>query len=576
MSNDKQVNDSRITILAIVIFILAVFLILCLFRIQVLKGESYTVAASKQHKIYQNLSPIRGEVFVERKDYKSNNGLYPIIVNEEVYEVYANPTIIKEPRNLSQEIAKILELDEEKLYEKFQKENDTDELVMRSVSEEKVAQLQKIKYEGLGFRPEQNRFYPEANIYSHITGFLGYDEDKRVGQYGIEGGRENILAGESGQVAMEKDISGNWIPTSQKLLTEVVDGSDLVLTIDNSIQYFVCDALKKGIEKYGAPSGSITIMNPKTGAILAMCGYPDFDPNNYSKVDNINVYKNQTITESYEPGSIFKPITMAAAIDLRAVTPETTYEDTGEVKIDIYTLKNSDKKAHGQPNMIRVLDESLNTGAIFAMRQIGPNKFKDYVKKFGFGESTGIELGPEAIGNISSLEKSGEIYAATASYGQGITVTPIQMLAAFSAIANKGMLIKPYIIAKIINPNGEVTETKPQQVRQVISAETATTIRAMLVSVVKSGHANKAGVPGYYVAGKTGTAQVAKKGGYSENLYIHSFVGFAPVDDPVFLALVKLDYPTAVNYAADSAAPIFGQIAKFILNYYQVPPDEDF
>lgn len=576
VNKGKPKRFSRITVLAIVIFILALFLIIRLSFLQIVRGSLYTALASGQHTIYKNLHPTRGEIFVYRQDYPLNKNLYPIATNEERYEVYAVPKDIKNPKILSQAVSQILNLDEPALYAKFLKEDDPYEPVMHYVKEEQVVSLKALEYPGLGFAPEESRLYPEGYIYSHITGFLGIVDDQRVGQYGLEGAIEHILAGVPGEISLETDILGNWIPVSKKSLKQAVNGSDLILTIDNSIQFFACSALKQGIEKYGAESGSIIVMDPKTGAVLALCVYPNFDPNNYSKVKNINIYKNQVTTGSYEPGSIYKAITMAAALDAGAVTPETTYEDKGEVKIDVYTIRNSDLKAHGVQTMLGVLEKSLNTGAIFAMRQLTPEIFRDYVIRFGFGEPTGIELSPESYGNISSLDKGHEIYAATASYGQGITVTPIQMLTSFTPIANQGMLIKPHIIAKIIKPEGQVTKTKPQAPVQVISPETAARISAMLVAVVNNGYSKKAGVPGYYVGGKTGTAQVPEKGkrGYSEDLTIHSFIGFAPVDNPRFIALVKFDYPKNIRFAADSAAPTFGKIAKFILNYYEVPPNE--
>ncbi|NQU77573.1 penicillin-binding protein 2 [Candidatus Falkowbacteria bacterium] len=576
VSERKKFKLDRISALAIVIFILGCFLVLQLFNIQVVRGEVYTALASGQHKIYQNLNPTRGQIFIKRNDYNINNNLYPIATNEKRHEIYAIPEKITNPVKLSREVAQILNLNEEELKAKFIKEDDPYEPVLKYATDEQVAQVKALESPGLGFVPQDFRLYPEANIYGHLTGFLGFDENRRVGQYGLEGAAEEILAGQEGKLSLETDTLGNWIPTSKKdIVKEAIPGSHLVLTIDNAIQFNACFALKEGVEKYGADSGSIAIMDPKTGAILALCGYPDFDPNNYSKVEDINVYKNQVVAESYEPGSIFKPITMAAALDSLSVTPETTYDDTGEVKIDVYTLRNSDQKAHGIRNMIQVLEESLNTGAIFAMRQAGQEVFTDYVKKFNFGKPTGISLSPESPGDISSLDKRGEIYAATASYGHGITATPLQMLTAYTAIANGGILVKPYIIAETINPDGSKTKTEPKSLGRVLSAKTASNLSAILVSVIRNGHAGKAGVTGYYVGGKTGTALVPKKDarGYSD-LTIHSFVGFAPVDNPRFLAIVKLDHVKNVSYAADSTGPIFGKIAKFILNYYEIPPDE--
>jgi len=264
------------------------------------------------------------------------------------------------------------------------------------------------------------------------------------------------------------------------------------------------------------------------------------------------------------------------AVNEEKVTPQTTYNDEGFVKINSYTIENSDKKAHGIQTMTQVLEGSLNTGAIFAMQQIGTEKFRDYVKDFGFGATTGSPIQGESTGNISNLDLPGEIYAMTGSFGQGISVTPLQMVSAYGVLANNGKLMKPYLIAKTLNPDGSTNEeTQPEAIRQVIKSETATIIGAMLVNVVENGHGKKASVPGYYIAGKTGTAQVTSTNGrgYDPNNTIGSFAGFGPVSDPAFVMLVRIDHPRDVTFAESTAAPLFGDIAKFLLHYLHISPD---
>ncbi len=347
-----------------------------------------------------------------------------------------------------------------------------------------------------------------------------------------------------------------------------------MLTIDKNIQYTACTALQQAVQKHGASGGSLVVLEPATGAVRALCNAPDFDPNAYAAVADQARFTNAALSSPYEPGSVFKAITMAAALGEGVVTPETTYEDTGQVVIGPDTIKNSDGKAHGRQTMTQVLDESLNTGAVFASRLVGGAKFLDYVKRFGFGEPTGIELPEERSGNLASLKGRNDIYLATASFGQGITATPLQLAAAFGAIANRGQLMRPYVVQAVAKPDGRTEVTSPTSVRQVVSPEVARTLSAMLVSVVEVGHGKRAGVPGYYVAGKTGTAEVAgvAKLGYQQNKNIGSFVGFAPVDDPKFVMLVRVDEPKDVVFAESSAAPVFGEVAKFLLQYYQVPP----
>ena len=351
------------------------------------------------------------------------------------------------------------------------------------------------------------------------------------------------------------------------------NGVNLILTIDKSIQFKAETVLKEAVTKHGADSGSVIVADPKTGAILAMAGYPDFNPNEYNKVEEPKTYLNEGTVGAYESGSVFKPITMAMAINEGKVGADTIYEDTGSVEIDDYTIRNSDLKAHGRQTMTQVLDESLNTGAIFAKEQIGNEKFYEYVQKFGFGKSTGIEL-LEHKGNLDNLKANIKVNYHTASFGQGISVTPIQLIQAFSALANQGKMMKPYIVKAKVYPDGKTEETQSHIVGEIVSEKTANIIAAMLVSVVENGHGKRAGVKGYYIAGKTGTAQVPRKDGkgYEEGNNIGTFIGFGPVEDPKFLMLVRVNHPRDVSFAESTAAPAFGQIAQFILNYFNIAP----
>lgn len=428
---------------------------------------------------------------------------------------------------------------------------------------------------GLGFSERSYRFYPEGNIGANLLGFVGYVGDKQKGRYGLEEYFDQELAGKPGSIKIERDAKGKAIIINDREYQKAEDGSDLILTINRSIQFMACQKLNEAVARHGADGGSVIIMEPKTGAILAMCSNPDYDGNNYQDVKNIKDFTNPAIFSQYEPGSIFKIITMAMALDQEKITPQTTYNDTGQVVIGNYKIENSDHKSNGAQTMMQVLEKSINTGAIFAMRKVGPDLFSDYVKKFGFGEKTGIELEGESKGDIKNLTKKplGELYAATASFGQGLAITPIQMASAGLAIANNGILMKPYLVKEIIKPDGAKIQTQPKTVGRVISEKAATILGGMMINVVENGHGKQAAVAGYYVAGKTGTAQVPKKGGYAANEHIGSFVGFAPVSDPKFVMLVRIDQPRDVAWAESSAAPLFGELAKYMLNYWQVPQE---
>ena len=436
-------------------------------------------------------------------------------------------------------------------------------------------ELRELKISGLQFEMKAFRFYPENNIGANMVGFVSYSGDGSSGQYGLEGFFDEELAGTPGSIKTERSAQGELIIMNDREYSKPQNGSDLVLTIDRTIQFTACQKLNAAVKKHGADGGSVVIMDPKTGAILAMCSNPDFDPNHYRDVEDINIFNNQAIFSQYEPGSIFKGITMAMGIDQEKITPQTTFTDTGSIKIADYEIKNSDLRAHGVIDMNGALQESLNTGMIFIMRKIGVDSFREYVKNFGFGEKTGIELEGESAGDIRNLVKdkmNKELYAATASFGQGIAVTPLQMVNAFAAIANGGILMKPYLVKEVIHSDGSRIVTQPKQTRRVISDRGSMILSGMLVNVVENGHGKRAGVDGYYVAGKTGTAQIPKKNGrgYEENAHIGSFAGFAPANDPKFAMLVRLDNPRDVEWAESSAAPLFGEISEFLLQYLQV------
>lgn len=561
----------RTQVLIVVAGLFVVVLVVRLFSLQVLQHGFYTALAQGQHSLYEQLFPTRGKIFATDRTGQR----FPLATNEPLTLVYANPSRINDdPEEIAQNIAPILDFDRAVIYERITKPNDQYEPLKHAVRKPVVERLKALQYAGIEFAEELVRFYPETEMAAHVVGFLGYEGDTRTGQYGIEGAYNEALAGRTGQLQADRDAAGRWIAVGARDFVPARDGDDVVLTIDRTIQHTACTKLAEAVTKHGAAGGSVIVLEPSTGAVLASCGWPSFDPNNYAEVDDPSVYPNPAIFKQYEPGSVMKGMTMAAAVDQGAVTPSSTYTDEGFVKIGSFTIRNSDGKTHGLQTMTKVLEESLNTGAIFAMEQIGPRTFESYLKKFGFGAQTDVELQGESAGDLSTLRAGKEIFAATASYGQGITVTPLQLAAAFGALANRGALMKPFVVREQIHPDGTSTVTQPSVVRQVVRPATATTISAMLVNVVKKGHGQRAGVPGYFIAGKTGTAQIPKEDepGYQENVTIGTFAGYGPVDDPKFVMVVRIDRPRDVQFAESSAAPLFGEIADFILRYYDIPP----
>lgn len=552
---------------------LMVLILVRLFSLQVLDYGFYNALASDQHQIQKILYPKRGEIYVS--DSSEGGKVFPIATNKEYYQIYSVPKQIEDVEATVEAIAPYVAVSEESLTAMFSKTNDPYEPIEKKVPLERYRVIDGLDLKGIYGVSETERYYIDENVGSNILGFVGIRQDQPTGLYGIEGHFNDVLAGTSGFFQTERDVAGRWIALSDKEIKEATDGADIYLTVDRTLQFVACNKLNDAVERYGAQGGSISIMDPNTGKILAMCSAPDFNPNFYSQVGTSSDYNNNAIYDVYEPGSVFKPLVMASAIDSDYVKPDTTFVDEGFEKIDVFTIRNADGKVYGEQTMTQVLDYSINTGMIFVARKMGVDRLKDYVERFGFGQKTGIELDTELNGNISSLSKKSEIYMATASFGQGISVTAIQLLSAYGALANGGVLMKPYIVDEIHYADGRVEKTEPETVRQVISSRTATLIGGMLASVVSNGHAGNASVPGYYVAGKTGTAQISdtKNGGYLEDDTNHTFVGYAPADDPIFVMVVKLDRPANARFSASTAAPVFGEMAKYILQYYQVPTD---
>lgn len=558
------------------VFVVAVagIIIFRAYFLQVVSYGYYSALADNQHSLFQKLIPKRGEIYL-----KDREDLYPVAVNKETQMAYAVPKEMDDPEKTSAEVAGALGLDQSELEEKFSNRNDMYEVLKHRLSDEEINRIGALRLPGVYLSSEDFRFYPGRELASHILGFVGWKANDFGGRYGSELFFDQELKGQSGQLFQSRDASGSWVTTGDRDISYAHNGDSLVLTIDRTVQYKTEKLLAAAVEKYEAERGAIIVMETKTGRILSMASYPTFDPNEYSKVEDMEAFRNLAVSDPYECGSVFKSITLASAVDAGKVLPNTTYVDTGAVTEAGYTIRNSDLKSNGLQTMTQVLEKSLNTGVIYAEKLMGNQAFHDYIERFGFGQLTGADIFAEVPGNISNLsnpKRSIEFY--TASFGQGITVTPLQLISAYNAIANNGILLKPEIVDEIIHDDGSVDKPPvPQEVRRVISQQTAFEVGQMLRSVVTDGHGKQADVPGYLVGGKTGTAQVAgPSGGYADGKSIGSFAGFAPVNDPKFTVLVRLDDPKAVQWAESSAAPTFGELMKFLLEYYRVEPTETY
>lgn len=540
-----------------------------LFYLEVINGAQARQKADRQHIIYQKLFPSRGKIKLADK---LSGQTIPLATNTKSFLVYAVPNEILNPNKAANGLASALGLDVKDVLAKITQIEKKYVPLKKQLTDLELQKIKELALPGIYFDSEDTRIYPQNNLLSQTLGFVGFNAaGQKSGLYGLERFFDKELAGTPGELESEQDPSGAQIFGATMNEKPAQDGVDLILTVDQTIEFKAESVLKEMVIKNNADSGDIIVMNPKTGAILAIASYPDFDPNNYGKVTDHAVFNNQAVIGNYEPGSTFKAITMSAALDQGKITPDTTYIDTGRVVVDNYVIKNAEGGPRGLQTMTQVLEQSLNTGAIFAENQLGHPDFLKYIKAFGFGKPTGIEL-PETKGDISGLNGKINVNYYTASFGQGISATPVQMIQAFGGLANGGKMMKPYIVQSKIYSDGTIENTQPQAVGQVVSPQTAGTINAMLVGVVENGFGKKAAVSGYYVAGKTGTAQVAQNGKYVANDNIGSFIGFAPVENPQFVMLVRVDHPRNANFAESTAVPPWGQMAQFILNYMQIPP----
>jgi cell division protein FtsI (penicillin-binding protein 3) len=566
----NQTIYKRVVVLTIVLLVFFGITFTRLFFLQVVQADEYRALAEDQYTLVKKLTPTRGEIKVTDKFSPTP---YTVATNIEKDLVFAIPSAISDTRQTAEALSPVLGIPVADIEAKLTDKSKKYVPLKKQLTETEVEKIKELKLTGISFDPQITRFYPEKNFLSSVLGYVGFKGDERKGLYGLESYFDQELAGVPGSLSQEKDAGGSWIFGAKRELRAAEDGQTLLLTIDKTIQFKVESVLKEAVEKNQADSGSIVVTDPKTGAVLAMASYPDFDPNEYNKTEDVSYFNNLNTIGNYEPGSVFKAFTMAASIDQGKIGPNTTYTDTGKVEIDNYTIQNSDKKAHGVQTMTQALEESLNTGVIFAKEQIGNAKFADYLRKFGFGEKTGIEL-PETAGNLLNLKGNIRVNYHTATFGQGISVTPIQLAQGYGALANGGAMMKPFVVQSKISTDGKAEVTKPEKVGNPISEKTASTVSAMLVNVVENGHGKRAAVPGYYIAGKTGTAQVPRKDGkgYEENNNIGSFAGYGPVEDPKFVIIVRINHPRTVQYAESTAGPAFGQIAQFILNYFNIPP----
>ncbi|MDU7474602.1 MAG: stage V sporulation protein D [Paenibacillus macerans] len=566
MKVSKFTVRRRLFWLLMVLCLLFAALAVRLTYVQIGKGAELSAKAEDSWRRNIPYSAKRGEISDRNGNVLAYNITTPTVM--------AIPVQIKHPEQTAKSLAPLLGMSEDAILKSITKKQSIVRLQPggRKITMEKAQQIRDLALPGIVVAEDNKRYYPYGGLAAHILGFTGsYNQ----GLTGVESKYESLLSGMNGSVSYLSDAGGRLMPGSSEKYVEPKDGLNLTLTIDKSIQSIIERELDQAMDRLQADSALTIAMDPKTGQILGMAARPGFEPGQYQEYDPAVYNRNLPIWMTYEPGSTFKIITLAAALQEKKVDLlGERFFDPGYVKVGGATLRCWKRGGHGSQTFLQVVENSCNPGFVALGQRLGKETLFQYIKNFGFGSKTGIDLNGEENGILFKLSRVGPVELATTSFGQGVSVTPIQQITAVSAAINGGKLYKPYVAKAWTNPDtGEVvSETAPQLVRQVISEETSKQIRSALESVVANGTGGNAFIDGYRVGGKTGTAQKVINGRYSANEHIVSFIGFAPADDPQIVVYTAVDNPQGIQFGGVVAAPIVRNIMKDALEYMQVPP----
>jgi cell division protein FtsI (penicillin-binding protein 3) len=497
---------------------------------------------------------------------------HPLAVNTVEYQMGISPPLVRDPEETLATLATLMGRDAVGLWEQWLEATEGDEpkawypVPGGAVNLALGQMIEDLDLPGVDVQAVPRRFYPQGELCEPLIGFVSWEGE---GYYGVEGYYQPQLAGQVEDSTSRESI----IPFEAAFTPPPQRGADLVLTIDRDVQFLAEQTIAQGVEAYQAEGGMIIVMDPRTGSILAMASAPGYDPNRYSDYEPAQLV-NPVVSSMYEPGSVFKVLTMACALEAGVVTPDHVYIDEGMIEVGGREIYNWDRQAYGRQTMTQLLVRSLNVGAAMLSTTLGPSRFYQCLEDFNISMPTGIDLEGEASGRLKQPgdPEWAESDLATNSFGQGVGVTPIQMITAVSAIANRGLLVRPHVIHQQINGDSVFT-AQPQYLGRPISERTARTVTEMMVDVVEYG-AEKAKVPGYTVAGKTGTAEIPSPGGYLEEETIASFIGFLPPDDPQVIILVRLDRPGTSRWGTQTAAALSSQFAQRLVLLLDIPPDE--
>lgn len=562
-------GDIRIKILFGVIVLVAVVLISKLYFIQIVDGKEYLEFAEQRYVRKSPNTFDRGTISFTTKDGEKIDAA----TIQTGYTVSFDPTLISEPADVFNKLSFVLDVDPEEFLQRFENPESRYAEVEKRLNSEKADEIMDLKIKGVGVSKERWRFYPGKSLASNVIGFMGWKDEIYKGQYGLERQYEEIL---------NRDKEKNYANFFVEIFSEIgsvlrhqeLDG-DIVTTIEPTVQSFVEKELKETHDKWRSKNIGAIVMDPSTGAIYSMSSYPNFDLNNFREVDDVSIFNNPLVEDVYEMGSIVKPLTMAIGLETKSVTPSTMYEDRGSLTMDGFTIYNYDKKARGVVSMQEVLNKSLNTGVAFVVSKVGNKNFADHLKKL-IGSKTGIDLPNEATPLIDNLKNNRDIEYVSASYGQGIAVSPISITRALASLGNGGFLVTPRIVKEIQYEDGSVKDMTPEVGERVFSQDTSEEISRMLTKVVDEALAGGAvALPNHSIAAKTGTAQIAVKGGrgYYDDRYLHSFFGYFPSYNPKFIVFLYHTEPVGAEYSSQTLTEPFMDIAKFLINYYEIPPD---
>ncbi|MEK7514679.1 MAG: penicillin-binding protein 2 [Patescibacteria group bacterium] len=562
---------SRLSVLFFVFSFLSLLLAGRLYFLQIVHGEEFSERADRQYIRPVSTSFNRGSIFFENRD-----GTHPGAATlKSGFTVAINPNLLPDPQKVYERLSSTLTLDSENFFARAGKKDDPYEEIARRVDEATAERINALGITGLSTFHEKWRFYPRATLAAHAIGFVAYKGDTLSGQYGLERYYDDVLRRDGGDIYI--NFFAEIFSGIKKNIVEKKPGEgDIVTTIEPSVQTFLEDKLREIDTQWSPEEIGGIIINPQNGEIYAMAGYPTFDPNNFQGEKDISLFRNPLIENVYEMGSIIKPLTIAVAIDAGVITATTTYEDRGFLVLNNAKISNYDGKARGVVDMQEVLNQSLNTGAAFAALRMGKETFTKYMKNFHLGDETGIDLPNESYGLTKNFNNPRDVELATAAYGQGVAFTPIATVRALSALGNGGTLIDPHIVKKIEYRTGLSKTITSLPGERVIKKSTSDEITRMLVNVVdKALLGGVVKLPHYSIAAKTGTAQIAKSGGggYDETRFLHSFFGYFPAYKPQFLVFLFAINPLGARYASETLTRPFMDTTKFLINYYEIPPD---